>query len=553
MPIKLEFKIPRNVKVFNCASTHKEWFNELKKKDASARIITYKEVAISEANQFPKTQDEYNKSFPQRITRQPGQPRVAKVVFEIETCENFQSLKTFNKSMMEFLSRKGVFMMTNISSQLRRDSVGFFTHIHPKAAWREDLQDKIVNVLRQNMSAQEIVTALKTADGKERKERFVTLNFKKQYIHSQEGLIQTETIELQTSPEIKETINTALFKAAKKDQLPGKYYPYGISKAIGIEEYRRVLKRQNAFLESTQLIGIQGLNEEILKTKIDVSQEDEMGTEKSVRDIILSNETVMSIEKTNLTEERGKYVIVCKKEKEQEAKKFLEAACSFISENITEDIRHETHPKIRLSSSNRWQTQIQTFAETLTQVEDGPLPRKPPNAWGNKVVLINDPENFPKLPGKKKPRENENQNQERSSREKNQVNQDALEDRLKEIEERLHKKMEERLSQMERKYQELEEKLAKTLESMNKMTMNFEKYEERSAEKQDQILVMVERQIEEANSRQNVQLRAQLEEVYAAISKKIEEKLDNFKMEITEPKKKSKGVVKPQANKNDSP
>ena len=67
-----------------------------------------------------------------------------------------------------------------------------------------------------------------------------------------------------------------------------------------------------------------------------------------------------------------------------------------------------------------------------------------------------------------------------------------------------------------------------TLESMNNMTMNFEKYEGRSAEKQDQILVMVERQIEEANSRQNVQLKAQLEEVYTAISKKIEEKLYNL-------------------------
>jgi hexokinase len=85
-----------------------------------------------------------------------------------------------------------------------------------------------------------------------------------------------------------------------------------------------------------------------------------------------------------------------------------------------------------------------------------------------------------------------------------------LRKKLKEIEERLHKKMEERLAQLERKYQELEEKLAMTLESMNKMTMNFEKYEERSAEKQDQILMMVEKQIEEANSRQNAQLRAQL-------------------------------------------
>ena len=48
MPIKLEFKIPRNSKVFNCAAIHKEWFAEVKKKDPSTRIITYREAAISE-------------------------------------------------------------------------------------------------------------------------------------------------------------------------------------------------------------------------------------------------------------------------------------------------------------------------------------------------------------------------------------------------------------------------------------------------------------------------------------------------------------------------
>mgnify|MGYP003553313608 FL=1 len=55
---------------------------------------------------------------------------------------------------------------------------------------------------------------------------------------------------------------------------------------------------------------------------------------------------------------------------------------------------------------------------------------------------------------------------------------------------------------------------------MDNMSRNFVKYEERSAEKQDRILETVEKQIEEANSRQNLHLRAQLVEVYAAIIKK---------------------------------
>lgn len=44
--------------------------------------------------------------------------------------------------------------------------------------------------------------------------------------------------------------------------MPERYCPYGISKSLG-EEYRNILKRQNAFLASVQMIRAQGLKEEI--------------------------------------------------------------------------------------------------------------------------------------------------------------------------------------------------------------------------------------------------------------------------------------------------
>lgn len=62
------------------------------------------------------------------ITRQPGQPRASEVVFEIESVESFQGLKTYHKDMMDFLGKRGVYMKLSLASQLTRDSVGFFTH-----------------------------------------------------------------------------------------------------------------------------------------------------------------------------------------------------------------------------------------------------------------------------------------------------------------------------------------------------------------------------------------------------------------------------------------
>lgn len=45
--IKIELTITQNLKVFNCAAIRKEWFTILKKKDPSARIITYKEAVVT--------------------------------------------------------------------------------------------------------------------------------------------------------------------------------------------------------------------------------------------------------------------------------------------------------------------------------------------------------------------------------------------------------------------------------------------------------------------------------------------------------------------------
>lgn len=78
------------------------------------------------------------------------------------------------------------------------------------------------------MSIQDIETSKKTNDGKDSKDNFIALNFKKHYIQSPEGLIQTETIEVQMAPEIKQIVNAALFKASKK--------------SIKIDRSRRILQ-----------------------------------------------------------------------------------------------------------------------------------------------------------------------------------------------------------------------------------------------------------------------------------------------------------------------
>ena len=491
-PVKLEFKIAREARFFNCATKHREWFETLQRKDPSARIITYKEISIKNIKDFPKTQEQYNKAFPQRVTRQPGQPRAAEIVFEIETQETFQTLKTFNSEMMEFLGKNGVYMKMNIASSLRRDSVGFFTHIHPKATWRIDFQEVVNNAICDQLSEQQIEKAKQAADNKEKEDQFVTLNFRKLYVNSKEGLIQTEVLEVQTSPEIKETINNALFTVAKKNILPGRYYPYGISRSLGMEEYKNILKRQNAFLEETQIIGIQGLTEEILDFDIRCN---DRGTEvtKSVREIITEFPSVYSLEKTNLTSERGKYMLIIEKKKESEIKEKIDMAFEYINEKIPEEARHPTHPEIRRATTNRWATQIQEYAEKYQHNDDQQkLPKRPPNAWDRKIILVNDPESFPKLMVQKKAPE-----QKKTTPEKNLPRENDFDKKLKEIEERISKQFEDRIKKMEQKCDELQERINKTLLTIDNLAENFLKSEDRTKMMFDQQMKNITTQLQE--------------------------------------------------------
>lgn len=48
IPIKLEIKIARDARLFNCMAKHTEWFDVVRSKDSSARIISFKEIAIKE-------------------------------------------------------------------------------------------------------------------------------------------------------------------------------------------------------------------------------------------------------------------------------------------------------------------------------------------------------------------------------------------------------------------------------------------------------------------------------------------------------------------------
>lgn len=170
-----------------CGALHQKWFELVKRIDGVAKIITVNNTAITGVRQFPKDQHGYNKIFPQRTTRQPGQARVPVVVFEMRTEKKVQELKTNSLEMMNFLKEHRIYFKRNVSNQTRRYSIGFLSHVHPRYTWREELREEIIATLKDEMKDEEIEKCENA--GKNGQGYYLTLSFRMQYINVEKALI----------------------------------------------------------------------------------------------------------------------------------------------------------------------------------------------------------------------------------------------------------------------------------------------------------------------------------------------------------------------------
>ena len=113
--------------------------------------------------------------------------------------------------MMEFLFEQKTYFKKNVSNQKRRDSIRFLNHIHPRFVCREDLQDELIKTVKLEMRDEEVEKCENA--GEDGQGYYLTINFRKQYANTAKGLTQTETLEVQTAPELREAISGAMIMA----------------------------------------------------------------------------------------------------------------------------------------------------------------------------------------------------------------------------------------------------------------------------------------------------------------------------------------------------
>lgn len=108
-------------------------------------------------------------------------------------------------------------------------------------------------------------------------------------------------------------------------------------------------------MASTQIVGVHCHTEAALDSTISYRDGNGMEIEPKARDLLTKYQGILALENTNPSEEIEKNMLVCEKI-DGEMKELIDFACTYIDDEITEQVRHNTRTEIRRASCTRWST-----------------------------------------------------------------------------------------------------------------------------------------------------------------------------------------------------
>ena len=314
-PVTLELKPILGKSNINIALAHLNIFISMKKTDPTLKLIT-DNSSIDTVMQFPKGED-YTKVFTNLI--KDNRTSTVYVTHKIESAKSVSDLKHGNNSdmtnILSTLVENGGFLKHQKFQSHKEHAIGFFVQISPKVTLRENLRERIQDVLMwidiEDEQTKDMLVEIKDNEGNPTgKQRILIPAFD---IYSKEigegqgrDRVTTFAYEIRTSPENSTMLKNLLCKISSENILDLKFIPYGLDKQTNQRTLREIILQQNIFLEEMAIVPITGLEEK----------------DKQEVDAMLSRSLYfMGMEPTRKSREEGRYLLVTTKAKKLNAQR----------------------------------------------------------------------------------------------------------------------------------------------------------------------------------------------------------------------------------------
>ena len=232
-----------------------------------------------------------------------------------------EDVETLKAKMMPLLKEHKLWMSGGDFNAIDTAVIGWFPKVHPYATYRPTMEEKINQRALDHPRRDELIS------------KHIPQNEIQElpwlYIHIRtmnmgQGTGRVTTTALNVSCVVNRTnLMKELLSDMDEDDLGYDFLPNGFLQIHGVESYKKWMLINNDYQNDVLTIAVQGFFEDLLDTIVEVD-----GTQDAlVRDYLVSDHSILSLEQTQKSDTEGRYLFIVKKTAYQQARMLIEEFC----------------------------------------------------------------------------------------------------------------------------------------------------------------------------------------------------------------------------------
>ena len=266
-PVTLQIRPTKGSTNINVLKAHQKIFSAMKLIDPTLKIITFQNETIDSTDQFLSSALEYTSKF-KEIHEDIKSSRVY-ISHKIESTIPLGDIKYGNKqqlsSIFDTLVTNNAYLSLNKFCTHKEHSIGFFTHINPKVALRNNfrnaIQDELMWIDLNDEECAPMIHQIKDSSGENTIQQKIVIpvfDLHNKEIGDGNGneRVTTYTYEIRTPSNNANMLKNLLCKISNEGNSNLRFIPYGIQSLSKEGTMKTITLQHNMFLQNMAIVPI---------------------------------------------------------------------------------------------------------------------------------------------------------------------------------------------------------------------------------------------------------------------------------------------------------
>ena len=323
-PVQVEFKVTKTAKSFNLRDALGKLLTTMIEVDASVKIQSKGGDEVwNDPNELPVGESMQDHFKVRQDTPPYEAPRIT-IYFTVKSTWKVNDIK-YDPHMITYLKNFNIFMRPDRYSTSKVRSPGYFVKIAPRLVWKQDvvqeLKDK-VGKTNFDLTSTIIEDYYRDNDIPKGTLPLPLPDFHVHVTTRKFGLASAKVLTVTCADGDALYLKKILSNMAEQGQVErGLFVPTGLHLVAGPATVVNLLRNQNSYMSKLTVVALEGIKREAMK--------------RGLKDAIMkANKTIISIEQTSATDEKGKWFVILPKTSEDLFQDYLDTTLKTL---VTQD------------------------------------------------------------------------------------------------------------------------------------------------------------------------------------------------------------------------